>query len=49
MRRRVLAGIKSVERGEYEEYAGPEGLENLASNVKARARATLAERQRRRG
>jgi antitoxin ParD1/3/4 len=42
LRRRVLAGIESVEAGEYTEYDGREGLAKLAGGVKARGRKLLA-------
>jgi antitoxin ParD1/3/4 len=42
IRRRVLAGIESVEAGEYNEYEGREGLTKLADGVKARGRKLLA-------
>lgn len=38
IRRRVMAGIESVEAGEYTEYEGREGLAKLAGGVKARGR-----------
>ena len=43
IRRRVLAGIESIERGEYAEFAGRKGLEELACGVKARGRKLLAQ------
>jgi antitoxin ParD1/3/4 len=42
IRQRVLAGIESIERGDYQEYEGREGLEKLADGVKARGRRLLA-------
>jgi antitoxin ParD1/3/4 len=43
IRQRVLAGIESIERGEYKEYEGREGLKRLADEVKARGRKRLAQ------
>jgi len=42
IRRRVRAGIDSIEAGEYREYEGREGLKRLADEVKARGRKLLA-------
>ena len=42
IRRRVLAGIESIESGRYKNYQGREGLRELAAGVKARGRALLA-------
>ena len=42
LRRRVRAGIESIEAREYREYAGRDGLKQLADGVKARGRARLA-------
>ena len=42
IRRRVRAGIDSIEAGEYREYEGREGLKKLADDVKARGRKRLA-------
>jgi hypothetical protein len=42
IRRRVRAGIESIKAREYREYAGREGLKQLADGVKARGRARLA-------
>ena len=42
IRERVLSAIDSIERGEYAEYEGPEGLKKLAEGVKARGRRLLA-------
>jgi antitoxin ParD1/3/4 len=39
---RVRAGIESIDRGEYNEYEGRDGLQRLAENVKARGRRQLA-------
>jgi antitoxin ParD1/3/4 len=44
IRLRVLAGIESMERGEYSEFTGRDGLAELAAGVKARGRKLLAER-----
>ncbi len=38
IRRRVLEGIGEIERGEYTEYEGREGIEALAADVVARGR-----------
>ncbi len=43
IRRRVLEGIAEIERGEYTEYEGREGLAKLTAGVKARGRARLME------
>jgi antitoxin ParD1/3/4 len=43
IRQRVLAGIESIERHEYKEYEGREGLKRLADGVKARGRKRLAQ------
>lgn len=43
IRQRVLAGIESIEKGEYKEYEGREGLKRLADEVKARGRKRLAQ------
>jgi putative addiction module CopG family antidote len=43
IRRRVRAGIDSIEAGEYREYEGREGLKKLADGVKARGRQRLAQ------
>jgi antitoxin ParD1/3/4 len=42
IRRRVMAGIESVEAGKYKDYEGREGLTKLADGVKARGRKLLA-------
>ena len=44
IRKRVLSGIESIERGEYTDYEGPEGLKRLSDNVKARGRKLLAQK-----
>ena len=41
IRSRVLEGIAQIERGEYTEYEGREGLEQLAADVVARGRERL--------
>ena len=41
IRRRVRAGIESIEAGECTEYEGREGLKKLADGVKARGRRLL--------
>jgi len=46
LRRRVLAGIHSVEAGECTVYEGREGLAKLAAKVKARGRKLLAQEAR---
>ena len=43
IRRRVLAGIESVETDKYTEFEGREGLAKLADRVKARGRKRLAQ------
>jgi antitoxin ParD1/3/4 len=42
IRRRVRASIASIERGQYEEYEGRDGLQKMAEDVKARGRILLA-------
>jgi antitoxin ParD1/3/4 len=42
IRQRVRASIESVDAGDYQEYAGREGLKKLADGVKARGRKHLA-------
>ena len=42
IRQRVRASLESIERGEYMEYEGRDGLEKLAERVKARGRKLLA-------
>ena len=41
IRRRVRAGIESIDAGECTEYEGREGLKKLADRVKARGRRLL--------
>jgi antitoxin ParD1/3/4 len=41
IRQRVRAAIASIDRGEYAEYDGREGLEKLAAVVRARGRKLL--------
>jgi antitoxin ParD1/3/4 len=41
IRRRVRAGIESLERGDYRDYQGREGLKKLALAVKSRGRRRL--------
>lgn len=41
LRRRVLESIAEIERGEYTEYEGRAGLEDLAADVVARGRERL--------
>ena len=43
---RARAGFAAIERGEYTEYVGREGLADLAAGVKSRGRRLLAERSR---
>lgn len=43
IRQRVWASIKSIDAGEFQEYAGREGLRKLADGVKARGRKILAQ------
>src|SRR5262249_27815166 len=43
-RKGVVAGVASLERGDYTEYTGRQGLERLAADVKARGRRILAGR-----
>ena len=43
IRRRVLESIGEIDRGEYTEYVGREGLAELSAGVKARGRKLLAE------
>jgi antitoxin ParD1/3/4 len=45
IRKRVREGIASIERGEYTEYEGRTGLEQLASDVKARGRKRFQQAQ----
>jgi len=42
IRKRVLESIAEIERGEYTEYEGREGLEELAADVVARGRERFA-------
>ena len=42
IRRRVLAGIESVEAGKYAEINGRDGLQAMAEGVKARGRRELS-------
>jgi antitoxin ParD1/3/4 len=42
IRKRVRAGIESIEAGEFVEYEGRDGLKKLADGVKARGRKLLA-------
>ena len=44
IRRRVRAGFAAIERGDFNDYSGREGLGRLAAGVKARGRKTLADR-----
>jgi len=44
IRRRVRAGIASIEADSYAEYEGREGLEQLAEQVKATGKKILAEK-----
>lgn len=41
IRKRVLEGIGEIERGEYTEYEGRDGLAKLSAGVKARGRKLL--------
>ena len=41
IRRRVREGVADVERGDFEEYEGRDGLKRLAADVKARGRRLL--------
>ena len=43
-RRGVLAGIASLDRGDYTEYPGRQGLDRLVADVKSRGRKVLASR-----
>lgn len=42
IRRRVRSSIESIERGEYREYKGRDGLKELAHEVKSRGRKLIA-------
>ena len=44
VRERVQAGFAAIERGEYSDYVGREGLGHLAAGVKSRGRKLLADR-----
>jgi putative addiction module CopG family antidote len=44
IRERTQAGFAAIERGEYTEYAGREGLGHFAALVKSRGRTLLAGR-----
>jgi putative addiction module CopG family antidote len=44
IRQRVLSGFAAIERGEYTDYVGREGLGQLAAGVKSRGRKLLAGR-----
>jgi putative addiction module CopG family antidote len=44
IRERVQTGFAAIERGEYTEYVGREGLGHLAAGVKSRGRKRLADR-----
>jgi antitoxin ParD1/3/4 len=41
IRQRVRASIESIERGEFVEYEGRQGLKKLADNIKTRGRKIL--------
>jgi putative addiction module CopG family antidote len=41
---RAQAGFAAIERGEYTDYVGREGLGNLAAEIKSRGRKLLADR-----
>jgi putative addiction module CopG family antidote len=42
IRERVLAGFAAIERGEYTDYVGRDGLRHLAAGVKSRGRKLRA-------
>jgi putative addiction module CopG family antidote len=42
IRERTQAGFAAIERGEYTEYAGRDGLAELAAGIKSRGRKLLA-------
>jgi putative addiction module CopG family antidote len=42
IRRRVLESIAEIDRGEYTDYEGREGVAKLAAGIKARGRRQLA-------
>ena len=44
IRERAQAGFAAIERGEFTDYQGREGLKQLAAGVKSRGRRLLAER-----
>jgi antitoxin ParD1/3/4 len=44
IRRRVRAGLESIQAGDFVEYEGREGLRSLAAGVKARGRKALGGR-----
>ena len=46
IRERARAGFAAIERGEYTDYIGREGLAQLAAGVKSRGRKFLADRTR---
>jgi hypothetical protein len=46
IRRRVRAGVESIDVGKYTEYDGREGLKELADEVKARGRRLRSRSQR---
>ena len=46
IRERARAGFAAIERGEYTDYVGREGLAQLAAGVKSRGRKLLGERAR---
>ncbi len=46
IRSRVLAGIESIDRGEFSEYEGRSGLAQLSAQVKERGRKRLETRAR---
>ena len=46
IRERARAGFAAIERGEYTDYMGREGLAQLAAGVKSRGRKSLADRAR---
>src|SRR6266852_3294633 len=43
IQQRVRSSIESINRGEYGEYVGRDGLQKLADGVKARGRKVLAQ------
>ena len=46
LRRRVRAGFEAIDRGEYTDYEGREGLKQLVTDVRGRGRKRLAQRDR---